>query len=362
MASSEQQDVIDVDAEEGTAATTALDEQVSQFLSFTGSADAERATAYLEMCGGNVETAVGLFMEHAGGGGDSSATATRMDHSSNSTTANTNTGNGASMEEADAAMARALGQPGGDVRAPDQTRTMRLMDFDDGPGMLGPGLLGPGAAGMMGMMQPDDGISQMSAFASAMAGSSRMDRIPMFDARATVNAAAASRYDNDDDDDDYDDEADEGKEDEVEVVGAMASSSSSGVTRLEDMFAPPTSLMHRAGGFQGARSVARDSRRWMLVNLQRDSEFSCHALNRDVWRNELVENLVRAGFIFWQAMDESTDGRTYAERYGVTAYPHIAIIDPRTGRLMWKKEGWTQVNPMTPETFTNLLTGKSNHK
>jgi hypothetical protein len=96
--------------------------------------------------------------------------------------------------------------------------------------------------------------------------------------------------------------------------------------------------------------------------LQRDSEFSCHALNRDVWRNELVENLVRAGFIFWQAMDESTDGRTYAERYGVTAYPHIAIIDPRTGRLMWKKEGWTQVNPMTPETFTNLLTGKSNHK
>ena len=72
--------------------------------------------------------------------------------------------------------------------------------------------------------------------------------------------------------------------------------------RLSDMFAPPTHLMHKAGGFQGARAMAKDSKRWLLVNLQRDSEFSCHALNRDVWRDELVENLVREGFIFWQAV------------------------------------------------------------
>ena len=41
----------------------------------------------------------------------------------------------------------------------------------------------------------------------------------------------------------------------------------------------------------------------------------------------------------------------YTQRYHVHDYPHIAIIDPRTRRLMWKKEGWTQQNPVTAETF-----------
>lgn len=35
-------------------------------------------------------------------------------------------------------------------------------------------------------------------------------------------------------------------------------------------------------------------------------------------------------------------------------YPHLAIIDPRTGRLMWRKEGWTQQNPMTAESFAEI--------
>lgn len=53
-------------------------------------------------------------------------------------------------------------------------------------------------------------------------------------------------------------------------------------------------------------------------------------------------------------MDVSTEGRTYAERYQVQSYPHLGIIDPRTGRLLWRKEGWTQENPMTAETFAEI--------
>lgn len=112
--------------------------------------------------------------------------------------------------------------------------------------------------------------------------------------------------------------------------------------------------MHKAGGFQGARAVAKDSRRWLLVNLQRDEEFSSHALNRDVWRDELVENLVREGFIFWQSMDVSPEGKTYAERYQVYVFPHVSIIDPRTGRLLWRREGWTQENPVTASSFAEM--------
>ena len=43
------------------------DENITQFLAFTGSSDTDTARSYLEMSGGNVETAVGLWLEHNGG-------------------------------------------------------------------------------------------------------------------------------------------------------------------------------------------------------------------------------------------------------------------------------------------------------
>ena len=53
-------------------------------------------------------------------------------------------------------------------------------------------------------------------------------------------------------------------------------------------------------------------------------------------------------------MDTTTEGRTFAERYQVHEYPHISIIDPRTGRLMWRKEGWTQQNAFTADAFAEI--------
>lgn len=149
---------------------------------------------------------------------------------------------------------------------------------------------------------------------------------------------------NDDDDDD---------DDEVQDVTPQNSQNSGNA--LNEMYAPPRSLMH-AGGFQSARSTAKESKRWLLVSLINDADFACHAMNRDVWRDELVENLVRSAFVFWQDRDDRPDGRTYVQRYQVHSYPHVAIIDPRTGRLMWKKEGWTQQNPMTAAMFAESAT------
>lgn len=50
-------------------------------------------------------------------------------------------------------------------------------------------------------------------------------------------------------------------------------------------------------------------------------------------------------------MDIAPEGQVYCQRYHVGDFPHIGIIDPRTRRLMWKKEGWTQENPMSAELF-----------
>lgn len=46
---------------------------------------------------------------------------------------------------------------------------------------------------------------------------------------------------------------------------------------------------------------------------------------------------------------------TYCQRYSVHGYPHIAILDPRTGRSMWKKEAWTQVNPLQAGDFAQII-------
>jgi hypothetical protein len=236
------------------------DDLISQFLAFTGSADTERAASYLEMSGGNVETAVGLYMEHQGAGGAGAG--------------------GGELGGFDI-------PPDTEVRAPDATQTMRLMDDTGGGG---------GMHGMHGIpmhhpyMQMDPMIEEQLAN-SAFAAPSLFA-----DAREAVNAAAAAEADNDDSKENMDDE---------DSSSGVARAPPNNLERLADMFAPPEHLIYKEGGFEGARTMAKDNKRWLLVNLQRDSEFSCHALNRDVWRDELVENLIREGFIFWQAVSYS---------------------------------------------------------
>ena len=102
-------------------------------------------------------------------------------------------------------------------------------------------------------------------------------------------------------------ESEDSDDDSHDLGGTAAASSGRGSTStqtmdLSQMFAQPTHLMHRAGGFMGAKNFAKDARRWLLVNIQSEDDFACHALNRDVWRNDMVESIVREGFILFQAV------------------------------------------------------------
>merc|ERR1712007_190892 len=97
-----------------------------------------------------------------------------------------------------------------------------------------------------------------------------------------------------DEDDEY--AYEDSDDDSHDLGGTAAASSGRGSTSnqtmdLSQMFAQPTHLMHRAGGFMGAKNFAKDARRWLLVNIQSEDDFACHALNRDVWRNDMVESI-----------------------------------------------------------------------
>lgn len=361
-------------------------------MAFTGSADATQAQSYLEMSGNDLQTAVSLYLEHQGGGGGGIGSAGGV-------------GGGMGSAGGVGGMSSGMGPDG--VRAPDQTRTMRLMDFDDdassamGMGMamarmggnlmdhplLGPHaaamLSGAGGVGMGGIGGPprrgafdlddDDDMNMDVDSQEAMGSGSGTFRDILNQAAAAPSGAdaaagtetgtgtgAGTGTGENDGDDEVQVVTDAGSASastnarNLNTAASRASAATRQARRLREMFAPPTHLMHQGGGFTGARNVAKDTRRWLLVNLQSDEEFACHALNRDVWRDELCENLVREGFIFWQSDNETPEGRTYAQRYNVHSYPHIGILDPRTARLVYRKEGWTQQNPLTPENFAEI--------
>ena len=88
-------------------------------------------------------------------------------------------------------------------------------------------------------------------------------------------------------------------------------------------------------GLDQARSLAQGQQKLIMVNIQDTTEFDCQVLNRDVWKDESVQAMVKTNFIFLQYKNESTQGKQYISWYQVKGYPHIAILDPVTGILVF---------------------------
>ncbi|PNY25870.1 Proteasome component ECM29, partial [Tolypocladium capitatum] len=107
--------------------------------------------------------------------------------------------------------------------------------------------------------------------------------------------------------------------------------------RLEDLFRPPYDLMARVS-WDEARTHGKEDKKWILVNLQDMNDFNCQALNRDVWKDQAVRDLVSENFIFLQYDKDYPDAQEYVTFYfphgsheNPDNYPHVSIVDPRTG-------------------------------
>lgn len=124
-----------------------------------------------------------------------------------------------------------------------------------------------------------------------------------------------------------------------------ASDKSTHAGRLAELFRPPVELISNMD-LEDARDVARDQEKWVMVNVQDDGIFMSQVLNRDIWRAPEVQQCVKEHFIFLQMGRMGKAGRDYIRLYmpNVNAgiddqFPHIAIIDPRTGEQVkvWKE-------------------------
>eukprot|EP00927_Polykrikos_kofoidii_P078722 TRINITY_DN75538_c0_g1_i1.p1 TRINITY_DN75538_c0_g1~~TRINITY_DN75538_c0_g1_i1.p1 ORF type:complete len:495 (-),score=97.15 TRINITY_DN75538_c0_g1_i1:112-1596(-) len=277
-------------------------EVVAEFIAFTG-AGADEAQSYLEMAGGDIQQAVGLFMEMGDSGSAQQARQnspprnSRVAPSEDSVVAGDKTGlqgGGATADDDD------------NVRAP-------IAAFDDQIISAGPG--------------------KRQLNAAIAADSVDMDRRMSFDRDADAtggdwvcesckNANWASRT-------------------HCHRCGKQKSGASQ--KAINKLFAPPG--FNEPAPFYQAIEKAKAESKWILANIQGPEIFASHALNRDVWRDEMVEEMVQESFVFWQRDDKSVEGEQFTKNYRCgDNLPHICVVDPRTGRSVksWEAKKWKE--------------------
>lgn len=130
------------------------------------------------------------------------------------------------------------------------------------------------------------------------------------------------------------------------------------------MYRPPFEIISPLS-LEDARAEAREEEKWILVNVQDSSLFTCQTINRDIWKVAEVMATVKENFLFLQMDRNGIDGRDYIRYYLQKAagpearfdptianlFPHIAIIDPRTGEQV---KVWNEV-PKAPMEFVMQL-------
>ena len=134
-----------------------------------------------------------------------------------------------------------------------------------------------------------------------------------------------------------------------------ASEASSRANRLAKLFQPPWELMYK-GPWDSAREEGREGKKWLLVNIQNGNVFDCQALNRDLWKEPSVVETVRENFLFLQYDQADVRAEQYLNYYfqdhqNYDLYPHIAIVDPRTGEQV---KVWSRETPKAPDFLMQL--------
>lgn len=135
--------------------------------------------------------------------------------------------------------------------------------------------------------------------------------------------------------------------------GASDGSARNGM--LARLFQPPWDLMYK-GSWEDARDEGKEQKKWLLVNIQDASIFDCQVLNRDIWKNESVADSVKENFVFLQYSKDDPRADQYVQYYFhdhdvPDAYPHVAIVDPRTGEQI---KLWSRSMPKAPDFLMQL--------
>ncbi|KAF8980352.1 hypothetical protein BGZ46_004316 [Entomortierella lignicola] len=268
-------------------------EDIVQFCAIT-SADPDVASNYLTVCEGSLERAITLYMESGGIdlAGTSSSTsnnnnATRSERRSRTTSNDGSTGGFGGTFDQDEELARSLQEE--DANAADAIRAPIAPRHE--------------------MLLGDNYNEQPS---SMFGGPSRPRQAPSVFLPPDSSSLARDAF-----------------RDFAAEAATLGGSTSPKTSRLADLFKAPLDMMAR-GDFEQSRNIAKNETKWLMVNIQEAGVFACQVLNRDLWSDPSVKEIVKENFIFLQFYSDSVEGKKYAAYYPLKVFPHIAIVDPRT--------------------------------
>jgi hypothetical protein len=126
--------------------------------------------------------------------------------------------------------------------------------------------------------------------------------------------------------------------------------------KLAKIFRPPFGLLFK-GSLEEAKASCREEKKWILVNIQDETDFQCLVLNRDVWSDDFIEAVVQCSFVLLQWSVDSPAGRQYVQLYEPgrpLAFPYVAVLDPETGALVKTITG-PQTAEKLAEKFSDFL-------
>ncbi|AGO12766.1 AaceriADR298Wp [[Ashbya] aceris (nom. inval.)] len=307
------------------------DEQLGVFQNICGVADAELARQFLDMAGGDVETAISLYFEH---GGETQAGARSGPASARPAAAYDD-------EKLAESLQQEAYQEEENLRPPDQARHEQLVDTQFFPGQYG---------GVGGMFQPLRGVRDM--FEEERPTGIFNQRLPDDQEPSSDEGSdeAPLRYE-------YAEETvmeidDDGNMREyVKVVRRPKSLTKE--ERMALLFRPPFDLMSKVD-LEHAKLTAREKKKWIMINIQAVDIFQCQMLNRDLWSDADVKRLVKQNFIFLQYQHGSRSAQSYLQFYDLSnrdELPHIAILDPLTGERLRQ---WNRDVPPVAEFLASL--------
>ncbi|CAI5713567.1 unnamed protein product [Peronospora effusa] len=282
-------------------------EALASFMNITG-ADSGSALQFLELTNWQLDEAVNLYMES---GGQSASMAFAAPHQAASSPSATFSPPSAPISDMDAATAAAIAAAYGEdenaVRAPDPSKRQRLVGAE------------------MNLLRPmrhvrDQNRDFAAESIAALTGSS------ISTAFGEPGAVAFGEATN-------------------------SSHNADGTERTRDLstlFQPPTAIMFQ-GTYADARTHAKNEGKWLMVNIQDEIVFASHMLNRDTWSDDVVQNLVASGFVFWQNYWASDHGKKFCSLYqiGRDSLPTVVIIHPRTGEIRQRWTGFLEPQDMT---------------
>lgn len=271
------------------------DEAVAELVSVTGAAP-EEARSFLEMAGGDLQQAVTLYFDMGGsGGGGQAAPMARQQQPD-------------AMDEdvaaEVAAVAAAAGIDPSEMTGHPQAEQVRapIASFEDQ------------------IINPE--YERRREQAAIQADKAAMQKRMSFDRDADVAGAGAG------------DSAGQASDAPTKLKSSEA---------INQLFAPPS--YNEPGPFYDTIAKAAAEKKWVLVNIQQAEVFASHTLNRDVWRDETIQDTVEGSFLFWQRDDKSTEGEQFCQYYQCGhQLPHICVVDPRTKRRVkcWDGRKWTE--------------------